>query len=374
MSKKICFFNIFPAHYRKAIFNEMAINLDIDFYFGDKMIHPPQKVDEKSIPGFRGILRNSIIHWPLYWQWGVISLLFKPYVAYITMGNIWCVSTWFFLILGRFFTKKKFFLWSHGWYGNETVLRGSIKKLFYSLAHDVFVYGEYSKTLMLKNGFRADHVHVIYNSLDYDLQIQQRSQLSKTSIYPNHFKNNYPNLVFIGRLTPRKQLNLIIEALYFLKEHDYNVNMTFVGDGEAQRVLEEMVLAKNLYDYVWFYGSCYDEDTISELIYNADLCISPGKVGLTAIHSMVYGTPVLTHNSLSNQGPEFEAIVDGCSGCFFEFGNSMSMVNQIKMWLEYTSSHREIIRQCCYRIIDEKYNPHVQVAIMKNVLSKNNCL
>lgn len=37
---------------------------------------------------------------------------------------------------------------------------------------------------------------------------------------------------------------------------------------------------------VWFYGSCYDEQTNAELIYNADMCVAPGNVGLTAIHAM----------------------------------------------------------------------------------------
>ncbi len=67
---------------------------------------------------------------------------------------------------------------------------------------------------------------------------------------------------------------------------------------------------------IWLYGACYDEEIIGELIFNAQLCVSPGNVGLTAMHSLVYGTPVITHNNFSNQSPEFEAIIDGKTGSF----------------------------------------------------------
>lgn len=368
---KICFFSIYPAHYRKAIFTEMAYTFGVDFYFGDKMKRPPKRIDDESIPGFKSILNNNIFLWPLYWQHGVIPLLFKHYSLYITMGNIWCVSTWFFLILGRLFTNKTFILWSHGWYGNESFLKKLLKKRFFSLAHEIFVYGDYSKNMMLQNGFRSHNIHVIYNSLDYDHQIKQRLSLSKSDLYVNQFKNNNPNLIFIGRLNPVKKLDLVINAIqYLIEKFNFFVNFTFIGDGEMRLSLSDMVLNTNLSDHVWFFGDCYDEDKISELIFNADLCVSPGNIGLTAMHSMVYGTPVLTHNNYSKQVPEFEAIIDGQNGCFFEFNSFISLAGKIKQWLEYSSQNREGIRECCYQVIDNKYNPHIQVNIFKQVLSK----
>lgn len=67
---------------------------------------------------------------------------------------------------------------------------------------------------------------------------------------------------------------------------------------------------------VWFYGSCYDEQTNAELIYNADMCVAPGNVGLTAIHAMTFGCPVITHSDFKWQMPEFEAIHPGKTGDF----------------------------------------------------------
>ena len=55
-------------------------------------------------------------------------------------------------------------------------------------------------------------------------------------------------------------------------------------------------------------GECYSEETNAKLIYNADLCVAPGNIGLTAIHVMMFGCPAITHNDFKWQMPEFEAI------------------------------------------------------------------
>ena len=89
--------------------------------------------------------------------------------------------------------------------------------------------------------------------------------------------------------------------------------------------LLNLVKSLKLDRQVWFFGACYDESKIAELIFNANVCVSPGNVGLTAIHSLSYGTPVITHDSFSHQMPEFEAIIPNLTGNFFEEGNLQSM-------------------------------------------------
>ena len=118
----------------------------------------------------------------------------------------------------------------------------------------------------------------------------------------------------------------------------------------------------------WFYGECYDEILISELIYNADLCVSPGNVGLTVIHSLSFGTPVITHNNFSNQMPEFEAIEQGVTGDFFEENSIESLEQIITKWLSFNPSKTEEMINRCYEIVDIKYNPNYQMSILSNVL------
>ena len=118
---------------------------------------------------------------------------------------------------------------------------------------------------------------------------------------------------------------------------------------------------------MWFYGACYDEAANAELIYNADLCVAPGNVGLTAMHSMVFGCPVLTHNDFPLQMPEFEAICENETGSFFKRNDIESLADAISDWFGYNGSRRETIRRNCFKEIDTQWTPNHQMNILKSV-------
>ena len=54
---------------------------------------------------------------------------------------------------------------------------------------------------------------------------------------------------------------------------------------------------------------CYNEEANAELLYNASVCVCPAEVGLTAIHSLLFGTPVVSNDNFDEQMPEFESII-----------------------------------------------------------------
>ena len=131
-----------------------------------------------------------------------------------------------------------------------------------------------------------------------------------------------------------KKLGLIIKSMQLAYHEGFNFNVVLVGEGPQKQQLEKLAKNYNMQKNIWFYGSCYNEEQIGELIYNADLCVSPGNIGLTAIHSLMFGTPAITHNNFSNQMPEFEAIEDNITGSFFEENNAEDLKNSIISWLQ----------------------------------------
>lgn len=360
---KTCLIYNYAQHYRAGIFTLLDKEIGVDFYFGDKMADV-KKMDYSALTNFIKELKNVKIFSSIYWQKGAISLFFKKYNKYIVLGEYYCLSTWILLLLCKF-SNKKIFLWTHGWYGNESFIKRTVKKIFFKLSDGLFLYGEYAKNLMLKEGFSEENLHVIYNSLDYDNQLLVREQLQTTSIYSDYFKNNYPVLIFIGRLTKVKKLDQLINACINLSKKRIFVNLVFVGSGIEEGRLKEK--AYSITDNVWFYGACYEEEKIAELIYNSTVCISPGNVGLTVMHSLVYGTPVITHSDFTHQMPEFEAIEDGFSGSFYIKDDETDLANKIQECLTKLGD-REKARVDCYKIIDEKYNPYFQLQVIKKVL------
>lgn len=344
----------------------MDRELQCDFVFGDKYLDV-KKMDYSLLQNFKKEVKNKVfIRKPLTFQKGVISQLKEDYDILLVLGDLHCISTWFLLLFAPLF-KKKIYLWSHGWYGKESNLKAKIKKIFFNLADGTFLYGNYARDLMIRRGLNPIKLFVIYNSLSYDKHIELRSQLKETNIFKDHFDNQNKNLIFIGRLTKVKRLDILLEALSLLNNNNPCYNLTIIGEGEEMLKLIELARKLNIENYIWFYGACYEEFQISQLIYNADLCVSPGNVGLTAIHSMSFGTPVVTHNDFSFQMPEFESIEDGVSGSFFEYNDVHSLVKSIKNWFN-RQQNRDVIRNDCFKIIDDKWNPYNQIKILKKYL------
>ena len=239
-------------------------------------------------------------------------------------------------------------------------------KLQFFLAGGALIYGNYAKGLLVKNGIcKESKIFVIHNSLDYERHLVIREQLNSSLIYKNHFNNSNPVLIFIGRLTKIKKLDLIIGAVSLLKKRGVYYNVVFVGDGPESEHLKHLVLNMGLEDHFWFYGASYDENKNAELIYNADVCVSPGNVGLTSIHCLTFGTPVITHNNFSMQMPEFEVIEEGKTGCFFEINNINSLAEAISNWFRLNRVDRDIIRKRCFDIIDREWNPYYQMGVIR---------
>ena len=355
------------AKYRAPIFKLMDKELDIDWFYGNK-IDNIKEMDDSLLTNVTKLSRSDLIG-PLYWQHNVIKIINSyKYQSYIILGDLFSLSTWTFLIKNKLLNKKKkVYLWSHGWYGRESRLKRWLKKRFFNLADKTFLYGNYAKEIAIQQGNNPKKLCVIHNSLDHETHIELRKKLLQSNLYHDYFKNSYPTLIFIGRLTKVKQLDLLIKAVSNLKTNGENYNIVFVGDGVERTNLEKLAKDTNL--NVWFYGSCYDDTQTAQLIFDADLCVSPGNVGLTAMHTMSFGTPVLTHSNFTNQMPEFEAIVEGETGTFFSEGSVKSLSENISKWFK-DHKDREYIREKCYHEIDSNWTPEFQLNIIKRALVK----
>lgn len=367
MKRICCIFN-YPPHYRKNIYQLMDKELGCDFYFGKNVPGTLKEMDCSTLNGVKHRFKNHILKNRIIWQDKTIRLILKKeYKDFILSVDTACLSEWILIYLAKLL-KKNVFLWAHGWYGNESLLARIRKKAFYYPCKGLLLYSEYARQQLIKQGLPPQKLFVIANSLDYDFQKQIRNKLKKEDLYEKHFHNQSPVIIFIGRLEPKKKLSEILQLLYSLKAENKTINCIFVGDGNDKENLIRIAGRLKLNSQVWFYGACYDESKIASLIYNADICLSPGNVGLTSIHSLSYGTPVITHNNFCNQMPEFEAITDGVNGAFFKENDFNDMKNVIKRWLEvYPQKTQELIDKC-YNSIDNKYNPYYQLDIIKKAL------
>jgi len=368
MRKTCCIFNL-AAHYRAPIYKLMDTEINCDFYIGDRVSSPMKKMIYSELYGFKKELKNIYLIGNIYWQKGAFKTIFSRYDKYILTGEPHCLSTWLILLFARV-SFKKTFLWTHGWYGRESKTRKVIKKIFFGLSNYVLLYGDYARGLMIEEGFNPEKLYCIYNSLDYDTQVQVRKSLKRSNVFNEKFSNENPVLCYVGRIQKVKRLDILIESMVILKDKFKKpVNLVIVGKESDDTYLADIVENYKLTDNVWFYGPSYDEKELGTIFFNSNLCVSPGNVGLTAIHSLTYGCPVVTHDKFPSQGPEFEAIEPGITGVFFEENNVNDLAFKINEWLTLHPKNEDAIRNECYKVIDEKYNPLYQIQLLKSLLT-----
>lgn len=369
---KIAYFNNIAPHYREKLWLAMARDLgcEVHFYFGYKPNQSIKSIDFTTLDwkDYRDqvhLINNIEYKGILFWQTKVLrEVLFKKWDAVILLGHARIYSVWLAALICRL-KGIPVIMWGHGLYGSEGYLKKRFLKTFLSLSNAVLVYGEYAKKLLMGGRLKEKNINVIYNSINYEQTKKLRTIERMSDFYKNYFNNSNPTLIFIGRLTRHKKLNLLLDVLIKLKKHNAHYNLMLIGDGDDRQNLENKAKKHNLNTH--FYGACYSEEEIGQLMSNADLCISPGNVGLTAIHALSYGTPVCTHNDFKTQMPEFEAIVPHKTGCFFDKKQN-NLAETILKWFNYAPD-RDEVRKYCYEVIDNKYNHVVQLKVLKTTIN-----
>lgn len=373
------FANIAPL-YSKPLWYELAAstNVNYTFYSGRNGYSGIKTIDvneSKSIDPEASLdwyfLTNIIIKNRIVYQTGIISkCLQTDYDAYILYGEMNSISNWVAALVCRI-RRKPLIFWGHGLYGNEKFIKKIIRLLFYKLADINFVYGNISRNLMIESGFNPDKVYTVYNSLNFKYHKKlfverNESELSeiKTSLFES--RSNLPVILFIGRLTREKKISYLLESISLCKQRGNDFNCLIVGEGEELEQLKYQAKLQGIYGSVYFYGSSYEEDINAKLIMLSDCCVSPGNVGLTAIHSLSLGTPVITHNNIFNQGPEVEAIIQDKTGFYFKENDVTGLSFVIESFI--MGKKKPLMSLNCINEINEYWNPVNQTTIIDNAI------
>jgi glycosyltransferase involved in cell wall biosynthesis len=366
--KKVVIVYHFFAHYRQAVIHELINCSEYNYFFAGERKDPfranIKPSDVAASP--RYIYTRCFVPFPeILIQTGLIRLALRKDVAVIIfLGDSKFLSTWISAIFARISGKRVLF-WTHGWLRYESGLKSFIRCSFYRLGNGMLLYGKRAKQFGLAKGFKSRNMYIVYNSLDTRNQEEIRSRITTKDICEIREKIfghwNRPVIICTGRLIPKLQLDLLLEAVSLIQKEGRIIDVLLVGDGIEQDRLKAMAKSKDL--SVFFYGACYEEEMLARLIMSANVMVVPGAIGLTVIHSLIYGTPVITHDDPDEQGPEWEAIISGKNGQLFKKGDTKDLAATIKNWIN-SDLPDEIIRKQCYNSIDKCYNPSYQVQVI----------
>lgn len=369
--KKVLYFtNVFPS-YRKELWKALISLEKIKFniYFSQKEF---QGIGASSIDLFftnsekekLHSIKNINLFGHLIWQRGVLwKLISEKYDSVIFLGDMKLISNW----LGIFICKikgKKTGLWTHGIYGNEKSLKKRLRLLFLSLADNIFLYENRAREILIRHKFPINKLHVVYNSIN----LREQSKIYKAHVFEKKSPNEkYYNLVYFGRLTKVKKIDLAINAVIQLHKTDKKYKLRIVGNGSQEIYLKKLVLDANAQKFITFENAKYSENEIGQMFMESDLLISPGNVGLNAVHAMTYGTPVLTHGNFNNQMPESQIIVEGFNGLLHREDDLNSIQEKLIQW--FSSSLKPWDREKIRNNLIKYYDPIAQAKIFELVLN-----
>jgi glycosyltransferase involved in cell wall biosynthesis len=364
----------FFAHYRDPVLKELLESTQYVYWF----------VGDRSDPTDYGIPRANIIDHPRFvyapshfwgryiFQRGILRFaLRKDIQAIIYLGDAQFISTWFSAIVARL-TGKKVYFWSHGWVHRDSWIKNIIRCSFYRLGNGgMMLYGHRARQIGIEKGFNPDRLYVIYNSLDYELCKSIRQEVTSAeleTVRREYFTNsNLPMVICTSRLVKGRRLDLLLDALGILKSRGYEVNVLIVGGGAEKDALEQK--ARDMALPARFLGACYDEKILARLIMASKVTVVPSFLGLTAIHSLGYGTPVITNDNPELHSPEWEAIQPGLNGDLYRYGDATSLADKIYRWTQLSAVQEAELSARCIQSIEQHYTPKAQRVAIEYALS-----
>lgn len=175
------------------------------------------------------------------------------------------------------------------------------------------------KTKEILDGYGVENdMHVIPTGLELDRFEKSSLDLNHLNMVKNECGLNHDDvfsLIFLGRVAPEKSIDMIIDALYILKERNNNVRLVIVGGGPGLDDLKDQAEKLGLSQDIYFAGAKLAKEV--PYYYHACQVFVSASVsetqGLTYIEAMAAGLPVLARYDKNLDG----IINDGKNGFFF---------------------------------------------------------
>lgn len=344
-------------HYRSSLFHLLVEASRVQF----KVLSGNALGTIKEMPAshseIKNLLRNRIFvigRHRFVFQRGLFSEIkaLKPDCVVLGGPDIHIISNLLLFFYLRIFTKTEVHWWTHGISSTQPILR-SIQLLFIRFSSGLLTYedeGEKTITQYLKPGtIKTSVLKNAINTEDYGFNLQLSNQHEPKSTF---------NVLFSGRLTYSKRCDILVEAFAQILDVAPHFRLDVVGAGEALSQCKQLADQHGITEYVNFHGELYGKK-LEHIFSQSDIFVLPGKVGLSAIHALSYGLPVLTTNA-SVHSPEVAIIDQGVNGDFFEQFSISSLASLMIAW-----SSRKIDKTLIQASVKEKgYTPENVVSNM----------
>lgn len=325
------------AYYRLGVFRELARRPGIDFKVlyaeqpGVKNVQP-EGFEAEFVPIRRVRLGGQELMWhPAHARAvkaeraDVVCLPWNPYF----------VSVYPALAAARRRGVGSL-VWGHGYSKNERGWRTRVRRGLARRADGVIFYNNLVRDRSVGDGWLAgERAFVALNSLDQGpIQAARAAWLAEPGRLAAFRREKGleagPNLIFVSRLLHENRADVLLEAAAVLAGEMPGLRVIVVGGGPAEGELKAQAERLGLGGRVVFTGPVYGEEAIAPYYLSSHAFVYPANIGLSILHAMGYGVPVVTSDNTATQNPEIEALRDGENGVLYPHLDAAALAGAIR--------------------------------------------
>ncbi|HEI8865685.1 glycosyltransferase [Serratia sp. AKBS12] len=184
---------------------------------------------------------------------------------------------------------------------------GNAKRLVYKIIEKgllpitdaVICVSEFERKAAIEHGLNAKKLKVVYNGVPI---------ASDTDVYPNPFRQDVINLLFVGRFDYQKGFDILSKMVNDLAGKPYH--LTIIGGAVHSDELQYELPQTTFTGWL-------SSDQIAPYFFHADVLIIPSRwegFAMVPLEAMSYGTPIISSNCTSFP----EMITPGVNGYMFD--------------------------------------------------------
>lgn len=207
----------------------------------------------------------------------------------------------------RGLTKDDILTFQDKVYGADIEKRKQQRAAILKSADIVIAVSEFMKGLAERIGAERDKIKVIYNAIDI---LPEPPQWQRPTV---------PTLVYAGRLTPWKGVEMIIRVVAKLKQKYPDIIFEILGDGAEENSLKLKVKSLKLEGNVKFYGRVSEEGSHEVFARSTIFVLNTNYEGLphSVLNAMRVGVPVIT----TPMGGNVEVVENNVNGLLVPYND-----------------------------------------------------
>ncbi|MCF2137083.1 MAG: glycosyltransferase family 4 protein [Candidatus Thorarchaeota archaeon] len=208
------------------------------------------------------------------------------------------------------------------------------------------------KEWALQYGVPEDKISVIRNGVDIDL----------FSPAPTQQEDDYIDFVFVGRLSPDKGVDILLDAFKKYHKENKKTRLVLVGDGILKHSLDNYGDRRTIH---WV--GIVPHSQIPSILRRADAFVIPqniGGLGMSVLEAMSCGLPVIT-----TAIGETKRLVNTDAGILVEPNNVDAVVDAMRQVSEDENGRHKIGKEARKRI-KKYYSWNAQIAMVEDVYKR----